>query len=83
MPLTLDQIKQNLLDRGRAIDDFLTKRREIIVKLSDIHRAKRRNPPNDQLLIMNILEEQLCKQLDQIAEETEAKLTEIRHRRNQ
>lgn len=79
----MEQIKQNLIDRGRAIDDFLAKRREIIMELRKVHRAKRTGLQFDQLVIINVIEENLCKQLDQIAEETEAKLAEIRRRRNQ
>lgn len=76
-----EQVMQNLIDRGRALDEFMKERFTIIETLSKIHRIRRTEKRLLENLEMNLIEERLLQQLEFITNETERKLTEIRQRR--
>lgn len=77
----MEQIRQNVIDRGMAMESFLNKRREIIIEMGKIRRAKRQQPDRDKSIILEALQESLVLQLEQITNETEQRLAAIRTRR--
>lgn len=76
-----DQITQNLIDRGRVLDIFMTERLKIIDATGKIHRARRTETRMLENIELNLMEQQLFQALDILTQKTEEKLTEIRNRR--
>lgn len=81
MSLTTDEIKQNLIDRGRALDLFMTRRMEIISALKSVRIENRGIIPKKRKIYLRYREEKLIERLHEISCRTEATLNEIRRRR--
>lgn len=83
MPLTIEQIKQNIIDRGRAMDLFIVRSREIVMALKKCETEQRKPLPIKRKIIMNYKTDKLIETLREITNKTETTLTEIRRRRDQ
>lgn len=76
----MNQIIQNLRDRAEAFENFIKERRHIILELQKIHNANKRNLPHKKRLILQQRQQQLLEQLNEMTDNTEKRLNEIRDR---
>lgn len=79
----MEWIKQNLIDRGKALDNFMDRRRKIILKIQKIHSMTKHTHHWKQKMLLNVKRQQLFEQLERITAETEQRLTDIRNRRKE
>lgn len=79
----MEWIRQNLIDRGKALDNFMNKRREIILELPKLHKSQKKTHHWKRKLLLSEKQRHLHGQLERITIETEQRLTEIRNRRTE
>lgn len=77
----MNWIQQNLIDRGKAFEEFLDGRRQIIFELQKIHTKLKQQPKFDEKIILEASERVLIDQLKRLESTTEERLKEIRERR--
>lgn len=77
----MNQVIQNIRDRAEAFENFMCERRKIILELQKIHNASKRNLPHKKRIILDQQQQQLLEQLNEMTNNTEKRLKEIRARR--
>lgn len=77
----MEWITANLRDSATIYENFLDERQRIIVEMQKVHNKLKRNLPNDEKLILQILMQSLIKQMQELERTTEEKFAEIRQRR--